>query len=57
MKIAKAIEGFIIDCRTRGRSEKTIIWYEQKLNSLVKWLDEEEDIQHLECVCLAERCR
>jgi site-specific recombinase XerD len=47
MKISKAIEGYIIDCRTRGRSDKTIIWYDQKLKLCTRWLEEEEGIEHL----------
>lgn len=53
MKITKAIEGYIIDCRTRNLSHKTIIWYKQKLEYLARWLDEEEDIEHLDRVTIA----
>jgi site-specific recombinase XerD len=48
MKIAQAIKGYIIDCRTRGRSGRTIEWYEQKLNVLAHWLSEEEESDLLE---------
>lgn len=53
MKLLKAIDGYIIDCRTRNLSRKTILWYEQKLKYLARWLDEEEDIQQLNNVTIA----
>ncbi len=54
MKLAKAIEGYIIDCRTRNLSRKTVSWYEQKLKFLARWLDEEEDVQQLDRVTIAQ---
>ncbi len=54
MKLAKAIEGYIIDCRTRNLSHKTISWYEQKLKYLIRWLDEEEDVEQLDDVTIAQ---
>ncbi len=54
MKLTKAIEGYIIDCRTRNLSRKTIGWYEQKLKYLARWLDEEEDVQQLDNVAIAQ---
>ncbi|GCE48251.1 integrase/recombinase XerD [Thermosporothrix hazakensis] len=48
MKIEKAIKGYIIDCRTRGRSYRTIEWYEQKLRVFADWMREEEEIEELE---------
>lgn len=47
MKIVKAVQGYIIDCRTRRRSERTIEWYEQKLNVFARWMKEEEEIETL----------
>ncbi len=47
MKIDKAIQGYILDCRVRARSVRTIQWYEQKLKSFARWLDEDEDIQSM----------
>lgn len=54
MKIMKAIEGYIIDCRTRNLSKKTISWYEQKLKFLARWLDEEEDVQQLDRITITQ---
>jgi Site-specific recombinase XerD len=54
MKVTKAIEGYLIDCRTRNLSRKTILWYEQKLRFLARWLDEEEDIERLNEVTIAQ---
>src|SRR5258708_1023399 len=53
MKLLKAIDGYIIDCRTRNLSRKTILWYEQKLRYVARWLDEEEDVQLLDSVTIA----
>ncbi|GCE03844.1 tyrosine-type recombinase/integrase [Dictyobacter aurantiacus] len=47
MKITEAINGYIIDCRTRGRSNRTIEWYQQKLTFFANWLAEEEGIVRL----------
>ena len=47
MKIFKAVQGYIIDCRTRRRSERTIEWYEQKLKVFADWMQEEEEIESL----------
>jgi site-specific recombinase XerD len=47
MKLSKAIEGYIIDCRTRGRSGRTIELYEQRLRVFVRWVEEEEGVQQL----------
>ncbi|HEY4036232.1 MAG TPA: hypothetical protein VGL94_19915, partial [Ktedonobacteraceae bacterium] len=44
--------GYILDCRTRGRSERTIEWYEQKLNVLTHWMSEEEEVTTLEEVTI-----
>jgi integrase/recombinase XerD len=52
MKISKAIKGYILDCRTRGRSERTIEWYEQKLNVFANWMNEEEEVTTLEEVTI-----
>lgn len=53
MKISEAIKGYIIDCRTRRRSHRTIEWYQQKLNVFANWLSEEEDIHRLEQITIA----
>src|SRR5689334_6044308 len=53
MKINEAIKGYILDCRVRGRSERTIEWYEQKLNYFARWLAEEQDTHQLERVTTA----
>ena len=54
MKIIKAIEGYIIDCHTRGHSERTIEWYEQKLKLFARWIDEEEGVQNLHQVTITQ---
>jgi len=53
MKISEAIKGYILDCKVRGRSHRTVEWYEQKLNYVARWLIEEEDAQRLEQVTVA----
>lgn len=53
MKIIEAIKGYILDCKVRGRSHRTIEWYEQKLNYMARWLTEEEEVQRLEQVTVA----
>jgi Site-specific recombinase XerD len=45
MKVVKAIQGYLLDCRVRNRSAKTIQWYDQKLHFFARWLDEDEDVQ------------
>lgn len=52
MTIAETIKGYIIDCRTLDRSERTIERYEQKLNYFVRWLSEEEEIDKLNQVTI-----
>jgi len=53
MKIDEAIKGYILDCKVRGRSHRTIEWYEQKLRFFARWLDEEEEINSLDKVTIA----
>lgn len=53
MKLTKAVQGYIIDCRTRRRSERTIEWYVQKLKVFADWMEEEEEITTLEEVKIA----
>jgi site-specific recombinase XerD len=53
MKIAEAIKGYILDCKVRGRSHRTVEWYDQKLNCVARWLSEEEEAQRLEQVTVA----
>lgn len=53
MKISEAIKGYILDCKVRGRSHRTVGWYEQKLNYVARWLAEEEEAQRLEQVTVA----
>src|SRR5262249_41247627 len=38
MHLADALNGFLLDRRTQNRSEATVIWYEQRLGYLVRWL-------------------
>lgn len=47
MKIDESIKGYILDCKVRGRSRRTIDWYEQKLRCVARWLTEEEEVEHL----------
>lgn len=54
MKIIKAIEGYIIDCRTRRWSERTIEWYEQKLKFFARWIETEEGAQNLHQVTIIQ---
>jgi integrase/recombinase XerD len=53
MKISEAIKGYILDCKVRGRSNRTVQWYEQKLNYVARWLIEEEEAHRLEQVTVA----
>src|SRR5579875_2669807 len=53
MKIDEAIRGYILDCKVRGRSHRTIEWYEQKLRFFARWLDEEEETDSLDEVTIA----
>jgi site-specific recombinase XerD len=41
MHVVDALHGFLLDRRTQNRSEWTIIWYEQRLGHLVRWLQEQ----------------
>lgn len=52
MKIDEAIKGYIIDCKVRGRSHRTIEWYEQKLKYFARWLSEEEEVSILDKVTI-----
>jgi site-specific recombinase XerD len=52
MTIVEAINGYIIDCRTQDRSERTIEWYQQKLSYFVRWISEEEEIEKLSQVTI-----
>ncbi len=53
MKLDEAIKGYILDCKVRGRSYRTIEWYEQKLRFFARWLDEEEEVALLDKVTIA----
>ncbi|HTI15102.1 MAG TPA: tyrosine-type recombinase/integrase [Dictyobacter sp.] len=53
MKVDKAIKGYLLDCRVRNLSVKTILWYDQKLHFFMRWLDDEEDIQDMRDVTIA----
>jgi len=53
MKIDEAIKGYILDCKVRGRSHRTIEWYEQKLRYFARWLNEEEEVRQLGGVSIA----
>jgi site-specific recombinase XerD len=50
MTIMEAIKGYILDCRTRGRSGRTIEWYEQKLTYFSRWISEESEVDKLNLV-------
>jgi len=50
MRINEAIKGYVLDCKVRGRSHRTIEWYEQKLRYFARWLDEEEEVVVLDKV-------
>jgi integrase/recombinase XerD len=41
MQVREAVEGYLLDCRVRGLSERTIGWYDQKLFYLADWLREQ----------------
>lgn len=41
MHLTDALHGFYLDRRTQNRSETTLIWYEQRLGYLVRWLLEQ----------------
>ncbi|GER88883.1 tyrosine recombinase XerD [Dictyobacter vulcani] len=53
MKLDKAIKGYLLDCRVRNLSIKTIQWYDQKLHFFAHWLDEDEDIQEIRDITIA----
>ncbi len=53
MKIDEAIKGYVLDCKVRGRSYRTIEWYEQKLKYFARWLVEEEEVSLLDKVTIA----
>ncbi len=52
MTIVETIKGYIIDCRTRGHSGRTVEWYEQKLNYFARWIAEDEEIDKLNQVTI-----
>lgn len=52
MKLEQSIKGYILDCKVRGRSHRTIEWYEQKLKYFTHWLVEEEEVSVLDKVTI-----
>ncbi len=50
MKVQDAIKGYLLDGQVRNLSEKTLIWYKQKLHHLAAVLEEEQGVTELEQV-------
>lgn len=53
MHIIDALHGFLLDRKTQNRSEWTIIWYEQRIGYLVRWLIE-QGVRDLESVTTSQ---
>jgi len=53
VKLQDAIKGYLLDGQVRNLSEKTLIWYKQKLHHLAAVLEEDQGVTELEQVLSA----
>jgi site-specific recombinase XerD len=52
IQLKDAVEGYIVRCRTKGYSDRTLEWYEQKLHCFCTYMLEQQGIKDLKAVTL-----